>query len=296
MRVGFGMVALLAACVDADSGGRDAGGTATVDRIGANGIELQGDRLSGIQMQGVLPNFVNMQGTTLDGIQLGGRALVGTQFQPAPLVNAPFTGMLSNGESVSLRIDAAGVLPNSGGIWAYSVAYQNQQGWAPLCGLDGSGAPIQAIPVPGIFDHTKGTVTGGSYTPSSTSFTFGCREAAIAKCIEFGYPAVAPGRQFAACTRMLRADYCGDGLSWTLNGTLINFYDNIGVAFDRASWPFEAEWSEQGARCVSATTTLRWVGASETPPPCLASKRSADCGDLSHFASGTLLMNEYNGR
>jgi hypothetical protein len=47
---------------------------------------------------------------------------------------------------------------------------------------------------------------------------------------------------------------------------------------------------------VSSTTTLRWVGATATPPPCLASKPTANCGDLSHFATGTLLMNEYNGR
>jgi hypothetical protein len=295
MCVGLGAAALLASCIDPEFD-PEAVPADTVGRIGANGIELQGDRLTGIHMQGVLPNFVNMQGTTLDGIQLGSRVLVSTQFQPATLINAPFTGVLSNGESISLRIDAARVLPNSGGIWAYSVAYQTQHGWSPLCGIDGGGAPIQAIPVPGVFDHTKGTATGGSYTPSSTSFTFGCREAGIAKCIEFGYSAQAPASEFAACTRMLRADYCGDGRSWTLNGTLINFYDNIGVAFDRASWPFEAEWTAQGASCVSSTSTLRWVGASATPPPCLGSKANANCGDRSHFVSGTLLMNEYNGR
>jgi len=268
----------------------------TAGRIGSNGSQLQGDRLSGIQMQGVLPNFVSMQGTSLDAIQLGGRVLVGTQFQPAAFANTPFTGVLSNGESVSLRIDTVRQLPDSGGIWAYAVAYQTARGWSPLCGLDGSGAPIQAIPVPGTFDHTKGTPTGGRYTPSTTSFSFGCREAGIAKCVEFGYSAQGPGSHFAACTRMLRADYCGDGQSWTLDGTLINFYDDIGVAFDRTSWPFEAEWTAEGAACVSSTTTLRWVGAAETPPSCLAAKATATCGDLAHFASGTLLMNEYNGR
>jgi len=287
--VGLAIAALFASCAEEVP-------TDPVRRIGSNGAQLQGDRLSGIEMQGVLPNFVNMQGASLDAIQLGGRVLVGTQFQPGAFANTPFTGRLSNGEAVALRIDSAGVLPSSGGLWAYTVSYQTSRGWSPLCGLDGSGVAIQAIPVPGTFDHSRGTPTGGSYTPSTTSFSFGCREAGIATCVEFGYSAQPPGSYFAACTRMLRADYCGDGQSWTLDGTLINFYDEIGVAFDRASWPFEAEWTPQGAACVSATTTLRWVGAAETPPSCLAAKATASCGALADFATGTLLMNEYNGR
>ncbi|HEU4408415.1 MAG TPA: ADYC domain-containing protein [Polyangiaceae bacterium] len=30
-----------------------------------------------------------------------------------------------------------------------------------------------------------------------------------------------------ACTRMLRADDCGDGTSYTVNGTTINLYDGV---------------------------------------------------------------------
>jgi ADYC domain len=40
-----------------------------------------------------------------------------------------------------------------------------------------------------------------------------------------------------ACTRMLRADDCGDGKSWTVTGALINLYDGIGVQIDPQSWP-----------------------------------------------------------
>ncbi len=31
------------------------------------------------------------------------------------------------------------------------------------------------------------------------------------------------------CVRMVHADYCGDGTSHTHDGTLINFYDRLGV-------------------------------------------------------------------
>jgi hypothetical protein len=57
-----------------------------------------------------------------------------------------------------------------------------------------------------------------------------------------------------ACTRLLRADYCGDGTSATRDGTLVDLWDTAGLEADTApSWPFEAEWSEDGAACVAST-------------------------------------------
>ena len=58
--------------------------------------------------------------------------------------------------------------------------------------------------------------------------------------------------KFQACLRMVRADYCGDGRSWTKNGMTIDVYDDVGIQSPEkdSSMPFEAGWSPDGAVCV----------------------------------------------
>jgi hypothetical protein len=82
---------------------------------------------------------------------------------------------------------------------------------------------------------------------------------------------------------MLRADYCGAGISHTAGGTLINVYDSAGVQTDEAARPVDAEWGPDGALCVNHHR-------GPAPPPCYAEKFSATCGS---FASGALLIDEY---
>jgi hypothetical protein len=61
---------------------------------------------------------------------------------------------------------------------------------------------------------------------------------------------------------MARADYCGNGRSHTHEGTLIDFYDGLGVlsptteaseVWDPARASFEAAWAPDGAACLSRT-------------------------------------------
>jgi hypothetical protein len=68
-----------------------------------------------------------------------------------------------------------------------------------------------------------------------------------------------------ACVRMIRADYCGDGQTHTLDGIQVDIWDNAGVqqqlpysdddALYRAGlavpFGYEAEWTPNGARCIS---------------------------------------------
>ena len=65
---------------------------------------------------------------------------------------------------------------------------------------------------------------------------------------------------FLACIRMVRADYCGDGMPHTITGT------NVGVATPQFPMTrsdcsdgrcFEASWSKDGAVCVAHS---RWSG------------------------------------
>jgi hypothetical protein len=100
-----------------------------------------------------------------------------------------------------------------------------------------------------------------------------------------------------ACTRMVRADYCGDGRPFTLDGRVINVYDGLGVQTDTEQWTFEAEWSGQGAVCLSQQRVYQLqaqLGAANQPvPSCITSRLAVDCGSPGHFSSGALLMNEF---
>ena len=55
-----------------------------------------------------------------------------------------------------------------------------------------------------------------------------------------------------ACTRMARADYCGDGTPWTVPGTPIDIFDHLSpqIETQETKWPVEAEWTPDGAYCL----------------------------------------------
>jgi hypothetical protein len=61
-----------------------------------------------------------------------------------------------------------------------------------------------------------------------------------------------------ACTRMIRADYCGNGGSHTLEGELIDVSDGIGINHSVSNllqWPKEGQWKADGAKCIDVA---RW--------------------------------------
>ncbi len=90
-----------------------------------------------------------------------------------------------------------------------------------------------------------------------------------------------------ACARALRADYCGDGTSFTQDGVPVSLFDGIGIRSDGEEWALEAEWDSNGARCVETFRTP------ETElPACLVALAKPDCGDPAHFESGATLVTE----
>jgi hypothetical protein len=318
LRIACTMVTALAFGCGVEPGNDGDTGQGSEELVSPNGVSLNGVSLNGVSLNGVSLNGVSLNGVSLNGVSLNGTTLTGVSVTSSKIVgskngkalkdkdfeSAIFTGTLSNGQSLKVRIDSAttGAAPNADTAM-YGVSYQTSSGWTRMCGSDTSGNQILAIPMPGTFNSGWGVAGGGSYTADSTQITFGCRGFALAKCVEMGYKYwnKVPGdssrtllNHTVACTRMLRADYCGDGASWTVNGTPINLYDAAGIQGDtELLWPFEAEWSQNGASCVSPTSVLRWTNMSATPPTCLAAKKSATCGLVTHFSTSTLLMDEY---
>jgi hypothetical protein len=282
-------------------------GQSSDDLLSFNGVSLNGTSVNGTSVNGTSVNGTSVNGTSVNGTSVNGTSVNGSTLTSASLPGGDFTGTtwigdLTNGGTIPLRIDGSVAVPApNADLTSYYVSYQTTAGWSPLCGTEAGGSPIPAIPMLGVWSYAQGVVGGGGYTPDASKITFACRGKAIAKCIEMGYrppvsgaPSAATSTErLVACTRLLRADYCGDGRSFTVNGTLINLYDNVGIQADAEPWTIEAEWTSTGARCTNDAQFTRLTVSGLTPPECFAAKVSASCGAPGHFHNGTTLMDEF---
>jgi hypothetical protein len=273
----------------------------SLNGVSLNGVSLNGVSLNGVSLNGVSLNGVSLNGVSLNGTVLGGSVNGGSFKSGSQLVGSSWTGVLSNGTTLAMKMNS--VTTGNGAntdVYMYGISYLSSGVWTLMCGKDANSVPILAIPVKGTFNYASGVVGGGSFTNDATKFTFGCRGTAIAKCVEMGYKpwkaaATATGNltnHHVACTRLLRADYCGDGTPYTVNGTQVNIYDSLGIQADTMGWAFEGEWTPTGARCVSPGTPTRVQRTLQKSPACLSAKLSYTCGQLSDFSAGALIMSE----
>jgi hypothetical protein len=146
-----------------------------------------------------------------------------------------------------------------------------------------------AVAVNGYWDET------GAHVIDGRSFSFACTKRDVVTCLDEGY-VDDPGDPtryalFKACTRMLRADYCGNGESHTRTGTFVTIYDNKRIAEDRHLDPlaFEAAWNADGAVCMARP---RWP---DDRPACsrpIQVCASSVARELDEPASVPLLFNE----
>jgi len=262
----------------------------SLNGVSLNGVSLNGVSLNGVSLNGVSLNGVSLNGVSLNGVSLNGVALDGTAYSGVPAIGPTYTATLSNGSTLVLRIDSAvqGTGANAD-VWMYAVAFETDGGWQPLCGLDEAGAPTLALAVEGTWNTAAGVPGGGAYSNDGGQMTFACRGKSIAKCVELGYKTwTGHTHELESCVRLLRADYCGDGTSYTVNGQLVNLYDDAGIQVDTESWGVEAEWTRDGARCIRDATYTRAYRLGFAPT-CAAQKVSATCGT---FAAGAVLVDE----
>ena len=273
-----------------------------------NGVSLNGAVLDESRIASVSATDAVLDGKLLELVQVSSSKVVGYDDRGHfvahnKMVGAIFTAALDDGEEIDVRIDDVHRNPehNNKDTYLYEVSYETDGGWLPLCGVDELDEPIAAIALEGRWDFTAGTETGGSHVDDESAFTFACRGYVLAKCVEAGYKpwkktmVCTPGEgcqmstlaaHHQTCTRMLRADYCGNGISHTVDATPVNFYDDFGVRYDSQDWAVEAEWDEDGAICA---VTGRISGEA---PECVDWLDDADCGNPDHFADGALLISE----
>jgi hypothetical protein len=164
-----------------------------------------------------------------------------------------------SGQQRRLRIDAVERDPRDpeGEVMLYELSEQDPASgeWQNACQADPDGRRL-GFPLAGSF------TSDGRYEPTPGRLLITCTGGAEGKCVRWGYK---PWRQteegsslmpyYQTCVRLARADYCGDGVGHTRNGTRIDIFDHIGIQRDEpdAGMSFEAAWGEDGAVCVSHT-------------------------------------------
>lgn len=181
-----------------------------------------------------------------DGRELRGRALEGATIELA----------LDDGTHAELRIASITADPANPEILRHEFERP-----------DGHGGWIRACP-PNAEGETWGLPLklAVGHPGRDGDITLSCASSPVTKCVRWGYPpwsthpsgtALAP--LHAACVRMARADYCGDGEPFTKPGTSIDNYDDLGIqkrgVANDSSYVFEAGWAASGAVCVART---RW--------------------------------------
>jgi hypothetical protein len=263
----------------------------TIDQYGMNmqGMNMQGMNMQGMNMQGMNMQGMNMQGFQLGGATLGGRDLVnvrveagevvaerdGVTLRGAALVGAHFVAHAASNDvppvvaEVEYRItdvaaESASYDPtSSGATYLYTLEQYraDTSSWVAACDADSDGRRV-AIPLQAMWN------AHGDRVESTTLFTFACTTGVIAKCYRWGYRPWLTGYGDLAsmhwtCTRLARADYCGNGIPHTQDGTWINVWDTLpppGPIQQRdlvtGDMLFEASWNTGGAVCMSHA---RWL-------------------------------------
>jgi len=208
-------------------------------------------------------------GTEVQSLRLEGGHLAAS---PAgkQVVGLVLQGKSSDGKPVEVAICGAESSPEDPEMTWYSIEAWNAvaREWEnPCVAVDRAQHP-RALAVRGVWDAS------GARKEEEGSFTFACETGAITKCIRWGYKPWAShnGQPLTelhqACTRMARADYCGDGRTHTHQDTVFDIYDTVALnartteasaLWDPARGSFEAAWGPDGALCMSHTRDGRTV-------------------------------------
>lgn len=199
-----------------------------------------------------------------------------------------------------IRIDAVerDAKDPAGEVVLYTLFEQDSASgdWRNLCLPDPDGRRL-GIPLAGAF------TPDGRYEPTHHGILLTCTGGAEGKCIRFGYKPwgfgpnnVSLAPYYQACVRLVRADYCGDGIGHTRDGTPIDIFDAIGIQRDEPApgMTFEAAWRADGAVCVRHTRLPDVLDSAALAERCPRLKHSI--GETCDESAPALLFNRSFGR
>lgn len=250
-------------------------------------------------------------GSEVHGAALDANGMPGSprRFHPRDLVGLSWTTETCNDhgcDTMHHRIAGAApdtstsTMPQHGSnhdVWLYRVEYAlaSEPGrWRNACGEGPPGA-------------TMGLFVDGTWSEDGTwhagGWTFSCPDGVISKCVRsWGYKPWKTVRSplcgevdlqplHRACVRAARADYCGNGISHTRDGTLVDMFDACGLNVREHVPGFreESAFDEHGALWVSVP---RWPTATRTR----AGWRFAGCERPRHAPrlAGSALMHVWS--
>jgi hypothetical protein len=243
------------------------------------------------------PAKVEVVGTAFRLTMADGRVLVGPD-----LIGAVLALGDAGAARLAVRIDAVRPDPQdaAGEVMLYALSVEDPPTgvWRDLCTPGPDGLAL-GFPLAGTWTAT------GEHLPSDESFSLTCTSGVIGKCVRMGYKpwaAAADGTPLwayhQACTRLLRADYCGDGTAHTRNDTLVDIGDRLGLqTFDPAAsaMSFEAAWGPDGAICVHRVRVPEAGSLDELVRACpgrLGGRVGEACAaEAALRAPGTLILN-----
>jgi hypothetical protein len=235
---------------------------------------------------------IRIQGSALSVLLADGRVVTGQALVGARLAYR------ESGHVTDVRIDAVETHPSDPELTVYRLSVPGPDGSRQdLCTPDLDGHRY-ALFQPGAWR------ADGSYDPHVPGYSLTCSSGAAGKCMVWGYKPwenTASGDSmlpyYQSCTRMVRADYCGDGRGFTRDGTRIDLFDPVGVNEPEPparAMLFEAAWGPQGALCIAKPrlphlNTLEAISAACPARRFLESQ--ANCTEDGAAALGARILN-----
>jgi hypothetical protein len=222
-------------------------------------IDLKGGKHDGVQLKQVLikeagdtwgvadkVEFVNGQMQVRRGIKVySGQALLGSKWQ---------LDLLAGQVVTPTEIRISGVTSPKAGEFRYSFEYTDADDVVvPLCPADAEGKTT-AVPIKDITVD----IDTGVLSPRANTLYLACTSGALGKAVTWGYrPWERSLDDYEAAVRMVRADYCYDGTSWTVPGTPIAIRDPWNInKFASQLDPTEAVWGRDHLHCLAMPRNL----------------------------------------
>ena len=138
-----------------------------------------------------------------------------------------------------------------------------------------------------VLENLTVDTTTGMITEREGTLYIACVSGAVGKAVTWGYKPWDIGlTDFTTAVRVVRADYCGDGDSWTIPGTPIQIQDVWSYhGFFNPAGKTEAIWGDQGAVCLETRRV-----ADDTLVACKGGKQIVPCASktLASFPAATM--------
>ncbi|PCC70503.1 hypothetical protein SAMN02745121_06578 [Nannocystis exedens] len=252
-------------------------GTSSISAVDTLGAELDGVVLVDVEINNgpglydsIDPGTLTVDRGTLQA-EINGLIFTGAQFEGSRWT---FTldGSVLQAELTAVEdADAAGLhVPDLSRLdperLVYTFVWLDGIDPVPTCENDAVGGARTVIFGGFVVDHESGDITARANT-----LYLGCISGAVGKAALWGYAPDSPSRTsiplpaFETATRMVRADYCGDGVSHTDIGNEVTMKDRWGI--NDMSFPgfsTEAVWEAGGAaKCIKQ---VRETGADVSEP------------------------------